>query len=256
MAATSQEIKRAAQTIAQRSQDGAIAANEISERAENTKQNVNVAQMKALEVFNNAKHQLENAIGDSKVVEQINVLSESIMQIAEQTNLLALNAAIEASHAGEAGRGFSVVADEIRKLAEQSKETVLQIQNTTSKVTNSVENLSNSSNDLLTFMSTDVYSDYKTMLEVAEQYNNDAAYVDELVSEFSATSEELLASIHDVLAAIDGVAVAANEGAEGSSEIANRVTDANVKADEVQNQVSKTKISADKLKAEVDKFKI
>ncbi|MEG0440668.1 MAG: methyl-accepting chemotaxis protein, partial [Solibacillus sp.] len=78
---------------------------------------------------------LEEAMENSKVVTQINVLSESIMQISSQTNLLALNAAIEAARAGEAGRGFAVVADEIRKLAEESKNTVIEIQGITEKVT-------------------------------------------------------------------------------------------------------------------------
>ncbi len=126
------------------------------------------------------KQKLESAIESSKVVEQINVLSDSIMNITSQTNLLALNAAIEAARAGEAGKGFSVVADEIRKLAEQSKDTVTEIQSITVKVIESVKNLSDSSSNLLTFVSTDMDNDYKTMLNVADKYSEDASFVDTL----------------------------------------------------------------------------
>ncbi|MBO0563317.1 methyl-accepting chemotaxis protein, partial [Clostridium botulinum] len=166
------------------------------------------------------KVELERAIESSKVVEQINVLSESIMEITSQTNLLALNAAIEAARAGEAGKGFSVVADEIRKLAEQSKDTVTEIQSITVKVIESVKNLSDSSSNLLTFVSTDMDNDYKTMLNVADKYSEDASFVDTLVTDFSSTSEDLLASLQDVLKTIEGVAQAASEGAGGTTDIA------------------------------------
>jgi methyl-accepting chemotaxis protein len=59
-------------------------------------------------VFDGTRAELGEAIENSKVVEQISILSESIIQITAQTNLLALNASIEAARAGEAGRGFKI----------------------------------------------------------------------------------------------------------------------------------------------------
>lgn len=254
MAATSQEIERAVYSIAEKSQKGAMEASNISKRAEETKENITASQKKAYEIFIGTKKQLEEAISNSKVVEQINVLSESIMQITSQTNLLALNAAIEAARAGEAGKGFSVVADEIRKLAEQSKETVIEIQGVTKKVTDAVSHLNLSSKQLLDFMSTDVDKDYNSMLDVAEKYSQDAKFVDNLVTDFSSTSEELLASIQDILRTIDNVAEAASEGASGTTDIAQRVSDVSDKSNDVLNQVLKSKESADKLKEEMAKF--
>ena len=256
MTATSQEIEKAAQNIADNSHKGTLAAKDISIRAEQIKKNVSDAQEKAAKVLYGTKEQLQNAILESKAVEQISILTESIMAITEQTNLLALNAAIEAARAGDAGKGFSVVAEEIKKLAEQSKSTAEEIQTITSKVTLTVNNLSDSSSNLLNFVTTDVSDDYSNMLSVAEQYNADAQFVDVLLKGFHVTAEELLESIGNILEGIDGVAVAANESAEGTTDIASRVSEASVMSSDVTQKVQKAKESADILKQEVLKFKL
>ncbi|MGB4589262.1 MAG: methyl-accepting chemotaxis protein [Clostridiaceae bacterium] len=255
MSASSQEIEKAVQSIAERSQQGAIVARETSERANATQKGVQASEKKSKELFSKTKGELEQAIQDSHVVSQISVLSEAILQITAQTNLLALNAAIEAARAGEAGRGFSVVADEIRKLAEQSKTAATQIQDVTLRVTKSVDNLSVSSNHLLDFVQNDVSNDYQRMLGVAAKYYEDAQYFDDLVTEFSATSEELLASTESVVIAIDGVATAASESASGTTDIATKMAESTIKANEVMEQVVKTKEEADSLKTETQNFK-
>lgn len=254
MTATSMEIERAVQTIAENSGKGALAARDISARANDTKEKMDLSLEKTTTILVETKEQLENAIEESKVVEQIQVLSASIMAIAEQTNLLALNAAIEAARAGDAGKGFSVVADEIGNLADQSKLTVNKISEVTDQVMIAVENLSKHSNNLLSFVSEDVNNDYKSMLDVANKYREDASFVDDLVTEFSATSEELLASIENMTQAIDGVAIAANESATGTTEIANRSSGANMLSNDVMKEVLETKNNSDKLKKEISKF--
>ena len=72
---------------------------------------------------------------------QIGQISKVVKEISDQSNLLGLNAAIEAARAGDAGRGFSVVADEIRKLATNSKENVSQIDDVTKGIREAIDNL-------------------------------------------------------------------------------------------------------------------
>ena len=254
--ATSQEIKKAVQSIAEKSQAGSVASGEIQKRAEAIKANVQASHKNTLDIFVDTKAKLELAIENSKVVDQINLLLESIMQITAQTNLLALNAAIEAARAGEQGRGFAVVADEVRKLAEQSKNTAIEIQAVTWKVTESVKELSDNSSDLLAYMSTNVAEDYEAMSDIANKYSDDAIFVDSLVTEFSATAEELLASLQDIFKTIDEVARASSEGAGGASNIANKVSCITTKSSKIMEQSFRLHESSVKLDDEVFRFKI
>ena len=136
---------------------------------------------------------------------EIDTLTEEILSISSQTNLLALNASIEASRAGEAGRGFSVVADEIRGLADHSKLAVDQIRKVTEDVVHSVAFLSESAEKLLAFMNEKVMEDYQGMTQLAGMYEKDAAFYSDISADLGASSQEMsagMAGISDSLLSI------------------------------------------------------
>ncbi len=256
MNATSAEIEAAVESIAEKASNGATTASDINNRAEHINNSFLASKKNAADIFNQTSERLQRALEESKSVDKIGIFSDTIMQIAAQTNLLALNAAIEAARAGENGKGFSVVAEEIRKLAEESKVAVMQIQKETKTVVASVKNLSDSANELLTFVSEDVNKDYDTMLTSAEQYSSDANTVGELVSDLSATSEELLAAIHNMMEAINEITNATNEGANGTTNIAQKTSEVVVTSDKVLRQADLSKESSDRLLEVVAKFKV
>lgn len=252
--AMSHEIETASKNIATKAEEGSQQVVDIFKRAEQAKANTKSQKQNINKMHDEIKGSLEKALEQAKVVEQIEVLSESIMSITEQTNLLALNAAIEAARAGEAGKGFSVVADEIRSLAEQSKEAVARIQEVTSAVINSVSNLSKDSGRLLDFVSNDIQSSFVMFDSVADHYSEDAGYVDSLVTDFSATSEELLASIDGILNAIEEISKTSQEGAEGTTDIAQRTSEITTKSDTVIKEVEKSMQVVETLNLEINKF--
>lgn len=251
----SHEIETVSKNIAERSQDGAHRAVEIHERAEKAKKDMNVQYEKVKEVKDRISASLEVALRDARVVSQIDELAEAIMSITSQTNLLALNASIEAARAGEAGKGFAVVADEIRNLAEQSKATVENIHQVTQAVSVAVKNLSgirNSSLHLLLKMFPPVF----IISWKSDSYNQDAAYVDDLVTDFSAISEELLASIENVMQSISDVGRAAEEGALGTTEIAEKGSMIAQQSNEMIEVMHEVDSSSDDLKESTSKFTI
>ncbi len=256
MNATSIEIESAVESIAKKAENGSELAGEISKRAQALKDNAIVSQKSANDIADNMSKNMRNALEQSRSVEKINNLTESILDITEQTNLLALNAAIEAARAGEAGKGFAVVAEEIRKLAEDSKGTVNQIQEIAALVVESVQNLKNSSEKTLDFINTKINDDYGSMVKTGEQYYQDAESIQELVLDFSATSEELLASIQSMVQGIDGITASNNEGAQGTQNIASNATEVMNKVNRVTELMRKTEESSEKLGKIVSKFKI
>lgn len=252
--AMSHEIESAAKSIAERSQDGANEADEIRDRAVKIKKDTDENDRRTRSIHEEINESLTKALEDIKVVDQINVLAKSIMDITGQTNLLALNASIEAARAGEAGKGFAVVADEIRVLAEQSKAAVSHIQEVTGNVTAAVENLANDAERLLEFVGNDVVESLGGFAEMANSYNSDAANVDSLVTDFSASSEQLLASINGVMDAISDVSKTATEGATGTTDIAEKVGIVVQEAEAIKQKAETTYRSAEKLQKNVERF--
>ena len=202
----------------------------------------------------------------NKIADQIELTNESvgkigeaaafITNIADQTSLLALNASIESARAGEAGKGFAVVAEEIRVLAEQSKDAVANIQAVTENVDNAVGNLTKDSNRLLNFVDTDIVKSFDEFEKMADDYNMDASKINDLVSDFSATSEELVASISNITEAIDGITSASNDSAAGTTNIAQKTVSIANGSAEVMKGAKTAEASAGELRRNVSNFVI
>ena len=110
--------------------NSAMKLREVKLTAENSYKEAIASKEKTVETFDGIQKDVAEAVEASKSVNEIEKLTENILNIATQTNLLALNASIEAARAGEAGKGFAVVADEIGKLADQSNTSAEQIRQT------------------------------------------------------------------------------------------------------------------------------
>ena len=140
------------ESVANKASEASTTSFDISERANNMMKKSLDSKEKANTMYKNTNENLIKSIEESKDVEQIQILSESILDIIGQTSLLALNASIEANRAGEAGKGFAVVAEEIKNLSEDSAQAVDKIKEVCNRVVESVHNLSNNSLNLLKFI--------------------------------------------------------------------------------------------------------
>lgn len=249
-------LKDVVSNISEKADEGARTSIEISRRAQMLKENAVNSKKVAEETKNNIYESLKGAIEQSRAVDQINKLTESILQISSQTNLLALNASIEAARAGEAGKGFAVVAAEVGMLAENSKKITGQIQKVTETVIVSVGNLKMSSESLLKFIDGTVINDYISMVKIGEQYYNDANYVEAMVNDFKDNAQNVSLSLNTIVNAINEIAASNNEMAEGTGNIAGKSSAMLQAANELVITAEENKQISEQLKKIASKFKL
>ncbi len=256
MNSTSTEIEKTVEAIAMKAQDGAGVVSDMNEMTDKLKSNAIDSKETAFTVYARTKDSLKLAIEKSRAVNQINELSEAILDITSQTSLLSLNAAIEAARAGEAGRGFAVVAGEIGSLAQNSENAVSRIQEVTQVIIAAVDALTSSAGEILEFMDQQVLKDYDTLVNTSRQYSENSNEINGMVIDFSASSEELFASMRDMVTTIEGITSASNEEAEGAYRISQEVSAIAAKSDEVIRLAETTKTQSDALLEAVSVFRI
>lgn len=160
---------------------------------------------------------LNRAIEDSNSVNQVNSLTDDILNIASQTNLLALNASIEAARAGDAGRGFAVVATEISQLAAASQEAANRIQQINSVVTQAVHNLADNANGLVQYMNESILPEFEEFVTAGSEYKNKATYIENVMNEFESKTDSLKNTMVEIQKSINTIAHAIEEGAKESA---------------------------------------
>ena len=214
------------------------------------KTNMERTNLKVNEILN----VLNQAIEDSRSVEQVNGLTNDILNISSQTNLLALNASIEAARAGEAGRGFAVVAEQIRQLADSSRETANHIQQINGIVTNAVHNLSDNADNLVSYMKESILPEFAAFVEGGAQYRENATYIESVMNEFTEKTDALKNEVDSIADSISSITHAIEEGAKGVNGAAQSTQTLVADMDNINERMNENREIASALQKETDVF--
>lgn len=247
-------ILKDVEIIATKSDDINQFSKEMKANAEKIESDARYNMVQTGEKVGNILDVLNKAIEDSKSVDQVNNLTNDILNISSQTNLLALNASIEAARAGEAGKGFAVVADEIRQLADSSRETANKIQSINSVVVAAVNNLSDNANNLVSYLQQTILPEFQTFVDGGVKYKENASYIENAMDEFVEKTDVLKKNMDEIAHSINTITTVVDDGAAGVNNAAISTQDLVEDIVNISNKMIENKSIAQNLKNSTNIF--
>jgi methyl-accepting chemotaxis protein len=270
VASASSEISSSTEQMAAGSQEQSSQAGEVASAVEEMTRTIQENSKNAGDTAATAKHSKEAAETGGKVVEetvagmkqiaevvrtsaatvqelgkssdQIGEIIEVIDDIADQTNLLALNAAIEAARAGEQGRGFAVVADEVRKLAERTTKATKEIAGMIKKIQDDTKGAVSSMNEGTKKVDEGIALADKAGISLNEIVQTSQKLTD-MITQIAAASEQQSSASEQISKNVEGISAVTQETASGTQQVARAAEDLNRLTENLQELLSKFTIS-------------
>lgn len=229
-------------------------SDEIMEDAMQMRESANTSLKNTSEQLVTTKHSVRAALENLNSLSQINGMASEILDISNQTNLLSINAAIEAARSGEMGRGFTVVAEEISRLAETSKSTAARIQRMCEASNDSIEEVNQCMAAILQYMEGEVLESFGDFAEKSNDYSTSVESIKQHIEKLGISVRELQTSVTQIFDNIMNVKNISEQNSAAINEIVRKSESTEDIAVEIQNQAEENREMADSLEDIVNGF--
>lgn len=247
-------VKSNVVVLAEKAEEGNENSKAVKSRAGEIKVNTKGIIDSTANVYEKVEGEIIAAIEKAKVINEIATMANTIEEISEETNLLALNAAIEAARAGEHGRGFSVVAEEVRNLAEESKNSVHSVKETIGDIQKAFSSIDETSGKLLEFINGEIMKEFKNFVNIGTQYEKDGEFINEMSIEISNMSNEIAEIVKSINNAIKNLVEVMTTSTTSVALVKDNINDATYEIDQIAVTAQSQAELAQRLSEVVDKF--
>lgn len=231
-------------------------ADKINKKAEIMKNRIKKSQTDLQEQYNTSSEKLKESLNTIKIVKNIFDMLKQIRNISKKTNIIAVNAHIESARAGEYGKGFMVVAGEVRKLAEQSSSVVDKIQGDVKDMTDAVSELIGCSRDMLSSVEEKIVKEYAHIINMSLEYQNDSNKIKDFINKFYVLADSINLSHNELCGIINEIIDTADKCTSDASDISESMESIEAKNTHIGVKTDENAVRAEELIKIVNKFKI
>ena len=250
-----ESVREEVNNIAERSAAMDVYSVEMKDQAERLERDARSSMEETEKRIREIMGVLTQAIEDSRSVDQVNELTNDILNISGSTNLLALNASIEAARAGEVGRGFMVVAEEIRQLADSSRDAANHIQNINGPIISAVHNLAENANGMVEYINQSILPEFRKFMDSGVRYREDSTYVERVMKEFKTKTDALKGEVDGIAVSVNAIVTAIDEGVSGVSHASESTRMLVEDMDRISGRMGENREITEKLQEETAIFK-